>query len=179
MGYSDQEKLQEFEHLKAEFDDMNLICEVLPKGHLFDDITLLVCLPSTSWQEEDTGEELTEEDVHMASGVLLDMDDSDNRLAKYLVFYTQIRMDMTGLDELTVLRIVNALNRTSRVGHYFYSVVEGQDGALVQYRATVTGEDGVPLDAGVVADTIIEMGVGYELMKQALSEAQNGTFRVG
>lgn len=63
---------------------------------------------------------------------------------------------------------MNFMNRTSRVGHYFYSPAEEGQEPLVQYRATVTGVSGEPFDAGVVADTILEMGMGYDLMKEML-----------
>ncbi len=38
----------------------------------------------------------------------------------------------------------------------------------MQYRATVTGVSGEAFDAGVVADTILEMGMGDDLMKEML-----------
>ena len=50
------------------------------------------------------------------------------------------------------------------IRHFIYT---GQE-PLVQYRATVTGVSGEPFDAGVVADTILEMGMGYDLMKEML-----------
>ena len=98
----------------------------------------------------------------------MDLDDTGKSLARYLIFYSQIRVKLENPDEQCILKMVNFMNRTSRVGHYFYgSAEEGQE-PLVQYRATVTGVSGEPFDAGVVADTILEMGMGYDLMKEML-----------
>ena len=98
----------------------------------------------------------------------MDLDDTGKSLARYLIFYSQIRVKLENPDEQRILKMVNFMNRTSRVGHYFYGPAEEGQEPLVQYRATVTGVSGEPFDAGVVADTILEMGMGYDLMKEML-----------
>ena len=62
--------------------------------------------------------ELTEEDLHLAAGYLLNLDD------------------------------------------------------MLQYRVTVAGAEGEPLDEGIVADVLLEMGVGYDAALQVFEKRQ-------
>jgi len=168
MAYSEQEKIEEFQRLREFFDSVEIASEVLPKGKFADDVCFLVSLPSV---EDMDDENIDPEDLHIAAGYFLDMDDTENSLAKYLIFYTQIAADISCMSVPEILLLLNESNRTVRVGHYFYGKVEGKDEYMVQYRATVTGVEDQPFDEGIVADTIVEMGVGYDVMKGALEEA--------
>ena len=162
-----RKKIRDLEQLKKELEELDLAAEVLTPGTLAEDATLLVCLPSVDEVPDDL-DDIESEDLHLASGMLVDLDDTGKSLARYLIFYSQIRVKLENPDEQRILKMVNFMNRTSRVGHYFYgSAEEGQE-PLVQYRVTVTGVSGEPFDAGVVADTILEMGMGYDLMKEML-----------
>ena len=107
----------------------------------------------------------------MAAGYMLDMDDTEQRLSKYLIFYTQIDVDISDMEKTEILLMVNELNRTARVGHYFYGRVEDRGTDMVQYRATVAGPADLPFDEGVVADTVIEMGAGYDIARDAFAKA--------
>ena len=154
-------------YTEKELEELDLAAEVLTPGRLAEDAALLVCLPSVDEVPDDL-DDIESEDLHLASGMLVDLDDTGKSLARYLIFFSQIRVKLENPDEQCILKMVNFMNRTSRVGHYFYgSAEEGQE-PLVQYRATVTGVSGEPFDAGVVADTVLEMGMGYDLMKEML-----------
>lgn len=166
MAFSEQEKIEEFQRLRDFLDSVEIAAEVVPKSSLSEEPTLLVCLPGGEEIAEE--EEPTVEKLHVAAGYLLDFDETEQRLAKYLLFYTQIAVDLSAMKVEEVLLLLNELNRTVRVGHYFLGSPEKNGPQIVQYRATVTGVDGEPFDEGIVADTILEMGVGYETAKDAL-----------
>jgi len=117
------------------------------------------------------GENVDPEKMHVASAYLLDLDDTEMRLAKYLLLYAQIQVDISEMNTAEVLLLLNELNRTIRVGHYFLSKVEDVAVPMVQYRATVMAPEGEHFDGAIVADTILEMGVGYDIVKEALMQA--------
>ncbi len=171
MSYTDQEKMQEFERLKGFLENLDLAVEILPKGKVLDDIILLVSLPSIEKFPEDR--EVTEADLHLAAGYLMDLDDTDKRLCKYLLFYSQIIVDLSGFSRLEILETVNELNRNVRVGHYFYGPAEGKGEDMLQYRVMVTGTDDGPMDEGVVADALLEMGAGYDIALRAFETAED------
>lgn len=173
MTFGEQEILAEFEHLSEYLNDVEIVAEVLPKGKIAEETSLLVCLPGAESGTDDGTDEddLNPENMHVASGCLLDLSEGENRLAKYLMLYTQIPVDISAMTAAEVVLLLNELNRTVRVGHYFLGAVEGEETPVVQYRATVTGAEGEHLDGGVVADTIVEMGSGYEVAKTALLQA--------
>ena len=171
MRLKEQEIIEELEQLRDFLYDVEIAAEVIQKSKLVEETVLLVCLPSVEdIEDEEEEEEIDPEKIHIASGYILDLDDADQRLAKYLMFYTQIRTDISAMTTEEVLDLVNQLNQTVRVGHYFYGEADGEESPIVQYRATVTGAEGEHFDGGIVADTIIEMGVGYDIAKSALIE---------
>ena len=169
MSFTEQEKLEEFHRLKEFLDSIEVAAEVIPKSENVEDVTLLVCLPDGSEIPED--HELTYEDLHMAAGYLLDLDDAEERLAKYMMFYSQISADMSSMTMAEVVLLLNEMNRTVRVGHYFLGQSEKNEPMMVHYRATVMCPGDESFDEGVVADTLLEMGVGYEAARQMIIQA--------
>ena len=169
MSYTDQEKMQEFERLKDFLESLDLAAEILPKGNVLDDIILLVSLPSI--EEYPSDRETTEADLHLAAGYLMDLDDTDQRLCKYLLFYSQIIVDLSGFERTEILENINQLNRNVRMGHYFYGPADGKEEEMLQYRVMVSGAEDQPLDEGVVADTLLEMGVGYDIALHTFQRA--------
>ena len=169
MSFTIEEKTEEFERLKEFLDSVEIAAEILPPGKLTEEPSLLVCLPSV----EDAGREgeIRPEDLHVAAGYFLNLDDTEQRLTKYLIFYTQIEAEFSSMSDLEILTLINQLNRTVRVGHYFYGKVDGSDAAVVQYRTTVACADGEPFDEGVIGDTIVEMGAGYDIAKETFAHA--------
>lgn len=138
MSYTDQEKMQEFERLKDFLESLDLAAEILPKGNVLDDIILLVSLPSI--EEYPSDRETTEADLHLAAGYLMDLDDTDQRLCKYLLFYSQIIVDLSGFERTEILENINQLNRNVRMGHYFYGPADGKEEEMLQYRVMVSGQ---------------------------------------
>ena len=117
MSYTDQEKMQEFERLKDFLESLDLAAEILPKGNVLDDIILLVSLPSI--EEYPSDREATEADLHLAAGYLMDLDDTDQRLCKYLLFYSQIIVDLSSFERTEILENINQLNRNVRMDIIF------------------------------------------------------------
>ena len=169
MSYTDQEKMQEFERLKDFLESRDLAAEILPKGNVLDDIILLVSLPSI--EEYPSDRETTEADLHLAAGYLMDLDDTDQRLCKYLLFYSQIIVDLSGFERTEILENINQLNRNVRMGHYFYGPADGKEEEMLQYRVMVSGAEDQPLDEGTVADALLEMGVGYDIALHTFQRA--------
>ena len=169
MSYTDQEKIQEFERLKDFLESLDLAAEILPKGNVLDDIILLVSLPSIEEYPDDR--EATEADLHLAAGYLMDLDDTDQRLCKYLLFYAQIIVDLSSFERTEILENINQLNRNVRMGHYFYGPADGKEEEMLQYRVMVSGAEDQPLDEGVVADALLEMGVGYDIALHTFERA--------
>ena len=116
-------KIRDLEQLKKELEELDLAAEVLTPGTLAEDATLLVCLPSVDEVPDDL-DDIESEDLHLASGMLVELDDTGKSLARYLIFYSQIRVKLENPDEQRILKMVNFMNRTSRVGHYFYGPAE-------------------------------------------------------
>ena len=169
MSYTDQEKMQEFERLKDFLESLDLAAEILPKGNVLDDIILLVSLPSI--EEYPSDRETTEADLHLAAGYLMDLDDTDQRLCKYLLFYSQIIVDLSSFERTEILENINQLNRNVRMGHYFYGPADGKEEEMLQYRVMVSGAEDQPLDEGIVADALLEMGVGYDIALHTFQRA--------
>ena len=169
MSYTDQEKMQEFERLKDFLESLDMAAEILPKGNVLDDIILLVSLPSIEEYPDDR--EATEADLHLAAGYLMDLDDTDQRLCKYLLFYSQIIVDLSSFERTEILENINQLNRNGRMGHYFYGPADGKEEEMLQYRVMVSGAEDQPLDEGVVADALLEMGVGYDIALHTFQRA--------
>ncbi len=169
MSYTDQEKMQEFERLKDFLESLDMAAEILPKGNVLDDIILLVSLPSIEEYPDDR--EATEADLHLVAGYLMDLDDTDQRLCKYLLFYSQIIVDLSSFERTEILENINQLNRNVRMGHYFYGPADGKEEEMLQYRVMVSGAEDQPLDEGVVADALLEMGVGYDIALHTFQRA--------
>ena len=161
--------MQEFERLKDFLESLDMAAEILPKGNVLDDIILLVSLPSIEEYPDDR--EATEADLHLAAGYLMDLDDTDQRLCKYLLFYSQIIVDLSSFERTEILENINQLNRNVRMGHYFYGPADGKEEEMLQYRVMVSGAEDQPLDEGVVADALLEMGVGYDIALHTFQRA--------
>lgn len=175
MAYSDEEKRDELKRLADFLDSVEIAAEVIEKGAYAEDISLLISLPSVEDLKNITEEEAAER-LHLASGHLVDIEEPE--IIKYLSLYTQVRADLTGLDELSLLRLMNRMNQGVRVGHFFYGEAEPGN-YMVQYRASVTGAAEEPLDEGVVANAVLEMGIGYDSMKDALMRLRESEGEAG
>lgn len=83
-----EKKRTEFERIREFLAQVEIAAEVADKGKLFDDTVLLVSLPTAEEFPED--HELTEEELHLAVGYLVELDGEEERLSHYLMFYSQI-----------------------------------------------------------------------------------------
>ena len=128
-------------------------------------------LPTAEEFPED--HELTEEELHLAVGYLVELDGEEERLSHYLMFYSQIEADVSELNRAEILSMLNELNRRVRLGCFFLGPVDGQDVEGIQYRIMVSGMPEEPFDEGLVADAILEMGTGYDIALGALRKAND------
>ena len=163
-----EKKRTEFERIREFLAQAEIAAEVADKGKLFDDTVLLVSLPTAEEFPED--HELTEEELHLAVGYL---DREEERLSRYLMFYSQIEVDLAELTKAEILSMLNELNRRVRLGCFFLGPVDGQETEGVQYRIMVSGVPEEPFDEGLVADAILEMGTGYDTALGALRKAND------
>lgn len=172
MAYRDEEKRTELERIAAFLGSVEIPAQVLAKGPYVPESSLLICLPSAEEFAEELTEENAQELLHMATGNLVDVGEAGSPIAKYLSLYSQIRADLAGLEELDILRLINEMNRAIPVGHFFYGEENGQ--MMIQYRAAIMGDAAEPFEEGIVANAILEMGIGYDRMKEAVEERRRG-----
>ena len=165
MAFSEQQKIEELQRLRDFLDEVEIAAEVLPKGTFGDEIVMVVALPTHD--EEFNAEEFSPDQIDAASIMMLDLDDNEKRLAKYLLIYTQIDVDLSKMTVAEAILLLNDLNRTVRIGHYFLAEKEEGGPQVVHYRATVAGVEEEPFDEGIVADAILEMAIGYDYAKHA------------
>ena len=172
MGFSEEKITEELNYIRDFLEEFEIAAEVLPKSKLIEQTSLLICLPSVEDEEDDEEEgEIDYSKLHIAYAYLLDFADTEKRLAKYLLLYTHVRVDASAMSTEEMLALLNDLNAVVRVGHFFYGEVEGEEHPVVQYRALVTGAVDQPFDEGIVADAILEMGVGYDTAKEMIRRA--------
>lgn len=171
MGFSEEKIEEELNYIRDFLEDFEIAAEVLPKGKLIDQTTLMICLPSVEDEEDEEEEEIDYRKLHIAYAYMLDLAEEEERLAKYLLIYTHVRVDSTDLSEEEMLSLLNDLNAVVRIGHFFYGEVEGEEQPVVQYRMMVAGAVDQPFDEGIVADAILEMGVGYDMAKEMIRRA--------
>lgn len=167
MAFSEKEIREELQRIADFLDSVDVAAEVLPKGPMVAETSLLVSLPTIEPYPEEE-EQVEIQHLHLASMNLVDLSDSDEKISKYLSIYAPVYADTKGKSEGEILRIVNEMNQSVRVGHFFYGEMEDATGCMVQYRAALMGSADEPLDEAVVAEAVLEMGIGYDRMKEAL-----------
>lgn len=166
MAYTEEAKKEELERLAEFLNSVDIPAEVLDKGPYAAEISLLISLPTVE-DQEDLTEENAAEKLHLATANLVDLEEPET--VKYLSLYTQVRTDTGRLSEQRILQLINEINQMVRVGHFYCSRMETGE-QMIQYRASVMGAPGVPLDEGVTASVVLEMGIGYDHMKAAVKE---------
>ena len=170
MSYTDQEKMQEFERLKDFLESLDLAAEILPKGNVLDDIILLVSLPSIR-RIFPSDREATEADLHLAAGYLMDLDDTDQRLCKYLLFYSQIIVDLAALTSRDSGEHQSAESERSYGTLFLWTGRWKRRGNAAVPGHGSPGQEDQPLDEGTVADALLEMGVGYDIALHTFQRA--------
>jgi hypothetical protein len=167
MAFSEKEIREELQRIADFLDSVDVAAKVLLKGAQVPETSLLVSLPTAfAFPEEESQAEI--EDLHLASMNLVDLSDSEEKISKYLSIYAPVYADHGEKSECEILRLVNEMNQSVRIGHFFYAEMEDGEGSMVQYRAELMGPADEPLDEAVVAEVVLEMGIGYDRMKEAL-----------
>lgn len=167
----EQEKEKELIQIRDFLDEMEIAAEVMPKNGLVESACLLIGLP-TDEELEMEEEDLLPEDAHLAACYLVQLSDAQDQNTKYLMLYFMVPQELSGADELAVLRIINDMNQTVSMGGFVFGETQGMKGPEkhVQYKVTVgAGTDGF-WDEGVLVEMIIEAGMYYDMMKERLAE---------
>lgn len=175
MAYTEEEKKEELKRLAEFLNSVEIPAEVLEKGPYAAAVSLLISLPTVE-DQADLTEENAAEKLHLATAHLVDLEEP--AMVKYLSLYTQVRADAGVLSESELLSLINEINQGVRVGHFYCSRVETGE-RMVQYRASVMGAAELPLDEGVAASAVLEMGIGYDHMKSVLTESAHSEKREG
>lgn len=174
---TEREKKQELERISAFLNEMEIAADVMNGGGFFDETCMLIGLPTEETLEWNEGEPIPE-DVHMAAGYVVQMDpESEQQLTKYLLLYALVPVELSGVDEGAVLRLINDINRQIMLGAFFYGEtkdIQGlNQGARVQFRHIIGVSTDDTWDVGVVCEAVLEIGVYYDLMKEKLQELKD------
>ncbi|MDO4260624.1 MAG: hypothetical protein Q4C82_00970 [Eubacteriales bacterium] len=172
---TEKERQEELEHISELLNGLELPAEVMTAGGMFDQSSLLIGLPTEEDIDWDKPLEELPNDLHVAAGYLIQLDaESEDQLTKYFMLYAQVLVDLTGVDELEILRTVNQMNQEIALGTFFYAdttdLQGGVQGRRVQFRHSIGIPDDGEWDEGVLGETILEAGVYYDIMKERLTE---------
>lgn len=169
MKFTETEILEELTNIAGFLEEVDIAAQVVPKGPLLDQPSLLISLPSMENFPEDF-RDVEIGHLHLASASLSDLSEGDIRVCRCLSIYSRVYAQRKEKDEFKILRLVNRMNQTVPVGHFFYGETEGEEEPMVQYRALLVGAEEKPFDVAAVAGAVMEMGIAYDLMKDALEE---------
>ena len=172
---TEEMKLKDMEQISEFLNELEIPAEVMKAGGWFDRGCVLIGLPTEEELDWDESLENLPEDVHIVCGFVVQLDqDSEEQLTKYFMMYAMIPTDLSSVDEVQVLELVNQMNKEIALGTFFYDETtdyQGRNqGGRVQFRHNI----GVPVDGtwdeGVVCEAILELGVYYDIMKERLEE---------
>lgn len=163
---TERDRVEEFENLKEVLDELEVAAEIIPSGEGLEQSCLLICLPTGTedWEEE------YKTDLHIASAYLIQLDEDESQLTKYLMLYMPIQVDLKGADDLAILRLVNEVNQEISFGTCFYGKEPTTDRMLLQIKWLIGGAVDSFLDEGVICETIFELGGIYDRLKERLLE---------
>lgn len=163
---TEKDRIQEFENIKSILQEVDVAAEVLKKGSNLEQSCMVISMPTAveEWKEE------FQEDLHVASAYLTQLGEDEEQLTKYLVIYMPIQVDVSGVDELTILKFVNDSNMQMPVGTCFYCEDPKDGRMLVQVKWSVGGRVDELLDEGVICEAVYELGYAYDMLKEHLLE---------
>ena len=165
---SEQHKKEELKHMKEFLEEIEVAAEVLESGNLVEETCLMICLPT--WKEDWKEEMEDQEDLHFASGYLMQLGEEDEQLTKYLALYMPIQVDLTGISREKVLEFVNTVNLSLPLGTCFYAENPSDGRMMIHVKYMIGGYVEEFLDEGVVCETVLEMGYAYDTLKEQLLE---------
>lgn len=167
-----KERIDILNGIKDFLNDIDITTEVVDTKAK-NDPPMLIAFMETSDESVWAGDELPE-DPHAASIQVLQFgkegDDDDDLFTKYLLMYFEIMVPLEDISELEVLRLINKVNASLPIGHFFYSQEPGDDAPAVHFKAMIGADTDEEFDEGVVGETIITMGIIYDDMKEQLLE---------
>lgn len=163
---TEKDRIKEFENIKEILSRLDIAAEILKAGERLEESCLLLSMPTNmeDWRAE------FEEDLHLATGYLVQMGEEEEQQTKYLMLYMPIQVDLSGCDELEILRFANKTNETLPVGTCFCKEDEESGRMLLQIKCIIGGYVDEFLDEGVVCEAVYELGYAYDRLKQELQE---------
>lgn len=162
---TEQDRQNEFTSICSLLDKLEIAAQILPKNEMIDQACMMISLPTncSDWSAEtETG------DLHLTTGYLVQIGEEENQQTKYLMLYMPVQVDVSNVDELTLLRYVNDLGKKFPFGSFFTQKDERTDRLLVQAKYMLGGYVGEELDGGVVGEVIYELGAAYDMIKADL-----------
>ena len=161
---TEQDRIEEFQNIKDVLDKLDIAAEILKPREGQPQSCLMVSLPTDieDWEKE------YETDMHMAVCNLIQLDTEEAQQTKYLMIYSAVMVDMSGVDELGIYRFLNEANRNLKVGTCFFGEDLNDGRKLVQLKWMIGGYVDEYLDAGVVGEAILELGNTYDTLKEQL-----------
>ena len=161
---TEKDRLDEFENLKELLDELEVAAEIIPAGPVVEQSCLMIALPTNieDWEQE------YKTDLHMAAAYLIQIGDDEEQLTKYMMIYMPVQVDLTGVDELAVLKLINEANKEISFGTCFYAEEQNSKRMLLQVKCLIGGAVDEYLDEGVVCEVIYDLGVIYDMLKERL-----------
>lgn len=169
---SRKERLGILTGIKDFLNDIDITTEIIDTQDE-NDPPLLLAFMETSDESVWAGEELPD-DPHAASIQVIQFakenDADEDVFTKYLLLYFEVIVSLEGVDEISVLKLINDVNSSIPIGHFFYSQESGDSSPAVHFKATIGADTDEEFDEGVIGETIITMGIIYDDMKEKLLE---------
>ena len=160
-----EERNQEVEALRSCLDELEFASAVLPEGPWANQIEL----PGDEDVEWKAGE--IPENARIAAAYLMQLDEEEDQLTKYLLFCFELPQTIGDATELKVLKLVNEINQQIRMGCFYLDESRMEEvGRKVQYRLAVGASTDEDFDEGLIGEAIIEMSLYYDLMEERLME---------
>ena len=163
-----EEKNQEIEALRTCLDELQFASAILPEGPWADQKGLLVELPGDEDAEWKAGE--IPEDARIAAAYIMQLDEEEDQLTKYLLFCVVFPFTIGVEDEVKCLKLVNEMNSQIRMGSFYLEEDAAKEGYQVQYRLAVGAVADEPFDEGLVGEAILEMSLYYDLIEEKFTK---------
>ena len=161
---TERDRIEEFENIQEMLNTLEVAAKILEAGPNLEESCMLISLPTNveDWEEE------YKEDLHIATGYLIQMGEEENQQTKYLMLYMPVQVDLTSVDELVLLKLANELNQTLPVGACFVGKDKNSERVLLQIKCFIGGYVEEFLDEGVVCEAVFELGSIYDRLKEQL-----------
>ena len=163
-----EQKNQEIEALRICLDELQFASAILPEGPWADQKGLLIALPGED-DVEWTGTDIPE-DARIAAAYIMQLDEEEDQLTKYLLFCVVFPFTIGVEDEVKCLKLVNEMNSQIRMGSFYLEEDAAKEEYQVQYRLAVGAVVDEPFDEGLVGEAILEMSLYYDLIEEKFTK---------